>query len=160
MKWINFEIEKPPNGIDVLVVKTYLDAEYDEHGYHPDKSFWTQPRIVIDCCWSCGNWHNGGKGTHWMALPDLPKERINKDLYLNKNFIFPKDNEIEWSQDFMCYKDNIPHGVKFKLTDFHEDGRITLRAHGYGIVSKKAGSYGNGAISANIRDVMEYVVVK
>ena len=74
MKWIKIEDKPPPNGIDVLVLKTYLDAEYGEHGYHPDKSFWTRPVIQIDTYWSDDRWHNGGKGTHWMQLPRIPDE--------------------------------------------------------------------------------------
>jgi hypothetical protein len=72
MEWINFDKEPPPCAVDVLVLKTYLDDEYGEHGYHPDKSFWTKPIIQIDCYWSDRRWHNGGKVTHWMPLPKLP----------------------------------------------------------------------------------------
>lgn len=74
MKWINLEDQKPPTGEQVLVLKSYMDAEFDfeKGGYHPDKNFWTRPRIGIDICWSQNQWNAGGKATHWMHLPELP----------------------------------------------------------------------------------------
>jgi len=74
MEWISFDKKTPPNAVDVLVLKTYFDAEFDEHGYHPDKSFWTKPIIQIDCFYSDNNWHHGGVVKYWMPLPELPKE--------------------------------------------------------------------------------------
>ncbi len=74
MKWNKFSDIQPPCGVRVLVVKQYLDAEYNEYGYHSDKSFWTKPIITIDVCWANGHWHNGGKETHWMPLPELPED--------------------------------------------------------------------------------------
>lgn len=72
MEWIPIEKTSPPYGIDVLVLKTYLDCEYTQKGYHPDKSFWTKPVTQIDSFYSDNQWHNGGKATHWMNLPEFP----------------------------------------------------------------------------------------
>jgi hypothetical protein len=73
MKWIKIEDQKPPTGENVLVVKQFLDAPFDEHGYHPDKSFWTTPVIGVDMFFSDSHWFEGGKVTHWMPLPKPPE---------------------------------------------------------------------------------------
>lgn len=72
LQWIDFEKEKPPCGQDVLVLKTYLDAPYGEHGYENDKSFWIKAVPQIDCFWSDNKWHLGGKATHWIPIPEHP----------------------------------------------------------------------------------------
>lgn len=74
MKWRKIEDKLPPCGVDVLVLKTYIHSEYGKKGYHPDASFWTKPVIQIDCIWSEGRWHQGGKATHWMPLPKIPED--------------------------------------------------------------------------------------
>lgn len=77
MTWIKVEDQSPPTGEELLVIKTFLDAEYGERGYHPDKSFWTRPTVQIDTLWSDKRWDRGGKVTHWMKLPEIPSE--NRD---------------------------------------------------------------------------------
>lgn len=74
MKWIKLEDEKPPVGLPVLVVKQWLDAEYGPQGYNPDKSYWSTPRIEVDRYYPDFYWSGGGKVTHWMPLPTLPKQ--------------------------------------------------------------------------------------
>jgi hypothetical protein len=66
----------PPNAQDVLVIKKYLDAPYNEDGYDDDKSFWIDPVIQIDSYWSDKSWYSGGKVTHWMPLPEMPNDSI------------------------------------------------------------------------------------
>jgi len=74
MEWIKFSEKEPPCGDDVLVVKQYLDAHYDENGYQADNSFWTAPHITVDVFWSDKQWHGGGRVSYWMPLPKIPEE--------------------------------------------------------------------------------------
>lgn len=159
MEWKNFKEEEPPCGVNVLVVKIYQDAEYRENGYDPNTNFWTSPAIKIDTYWNFGNWHNGGKATHWMPLPNFPKDPLDKNLYIGKHFIFPENNDIPWSQDFCCYSSDIPHSIMFELTDFINEKRVTLRAKGYGVISKtEGGAYGNGSLCVDIKDIILFMV--
>lgn len=65
MIWISVKERLPKNGVPVLV--------YGVRGYgiafHTDKSFPTRGEWMgfYDLC-------NCGKVTHWMPLPELPKE--------------------------------------------------------------------------------------
>jgi hypothetical protein len=74
LKWIDFNKKKPEYGKDVLVLKTYLDAPYGEHGYENDKSFWIDPVPQIDCFWSDNKWNLGGKALYWLSIPEKPNE--------------------------------------------------------------------------------------
>lgn len=67
MKWISVKDKLPLNGQKVLTLKIFL-AEYG----------WTEPWYYIDSGWYSNKedfiWNGGGKTTHWMPLPELPKE--------------------------------------------------------------------------------------
>lgn len=146
MEWIRVDNHLPEEHEEVFT--------YGETGICTAEIAWFDEGIPY---WMCRGEFSVDP-THWMPLPDPPKEEINRELYLNKNFIFPDGNQIEWGQDFMCYSDNIPHGIKFKLTDFINDDLVKLVAYGYGIISTDEGSYGSGAICADIKDIMEFVL--
>ena len=72
MQWIDFDSKQPPWGEDVLVLKTYLDAPYGEHGYENDKEFWIKPIVQIDNTGIGNKWGLGGKALYWMPLPETP----------------------------------------------------------------------------------------
>ncbi len=72
-EWISVKDQPPPNFKRVLVIKQYLDAPYGEDGYETEKAYWTPPIVMIDCFFYV--WAEGGKGTHWMKLPQLPEEK-------------------------------------------------------------------------------------
>lgn len=70
-EWIKIEDKKPPNNIYVLI------AKYD--GRPKVKMFFISIASRINDAWI--NDHNGelmeskyGSVTHWMPLPDVPKE--------------------------------------------------------------------------------------
>lgn len=149
MEWISVEDAVPNDDNNVL---TYSEGYASAVGYHTKKGWFyhpdDQPRSdnsLIDV-------------THWMPLPQPPKEKINQSLYLNKYFIFPENNKLSWSQDFCCFRDDAPHGIKFLLYKFLSDDRVCLRAHGYGIISNELGSYGCGSICMEIKDIIPYMV--
>lgn len=73
MQWIDFEKVKPTIGEDVLVLKTYLDEPYEEHGYNHEKAFWTKPIAQVDTYWDSKYWNLGGRATYWMRIPEMPK---------------------------------------------------------------------------------------
>jgi hypothetical protein len=79
--------------------------------------------------------------------------------YIGKIFRFPIGNDIPWSQDFMCYRDNIPGEVDFILCYFisNQTKLACLTAKGYGLQSLVQGDYGNGAITADLADILPYV---
>lgn len=95
--------------------------------------------------------------THWMPLPKPPKKPIDKSLYIGKHFKFPYGNKLEWSQDFCCFRDNAPSDIEFKLYEIFNDEHVSLRAHGYGIISDDPHDYGNGSICMELKDILEYM---
>ena len=148
MEWISVENEVPSDDANVL---TYSDGYSITVGYHTKKGWFYHPddqglrdNSLIDV-------------THWMELPDPPKEKIDQSLFLNKYFIFPENNTLEWSQDFCCFRDQAPHDIKFQLYKFINDDRVSLRAHGYGIIGGEKGSYGDGSICMEIKDIIPYM---
>lgn len=79
MEWIPVEERLPENHKDVLVLITYLEAEFDmENGrYDESKSYWTEPVPAIACVFAnscnCVMWNRMGKISHWFPIPELPK---------------------------------------------------------------------------------------
>ena len=98
--------------------------------------------------------------THWMPLPEFPNHSIDKSLYLHKHFQFPKGNKLEWGQDFCMYSCDVPHDVIFQLTEIHDNESVTLRGYGYGMIDRNdlEASYGCGAISMKLKDILPYEV--
>ena len=78
-----------------------------------------------------------------MAVPT--KEQL-KDL---PSLRFPEGNKIEFFMDF-CFWEGIPSDRDFYIAGDAPHGTLDLVAEGYGI----AGSYGNGSIYVNRRDVL------
>jgi hypothetical protein len=83
----------------------------------------------------------------------------NSQECIGKTFRFPIGNDIPWCQDFMCYRDNIPGEIDFLLCYFinHRTQLACLRAKGYGFQSLFQKDYGNGAISADLVDILPYM---
>lgn len=154
IEWINVKHELPTPYEKVL---TFTSDESDSHVYvEPIRfSFMNKSNEWIS---ECTGDVEDCTITHWMKLPAPPKEKIDQSLYLNKYFIFHKDNTLPWSQDFCCFSDNAPHDIQFLLYKFITDERVFLRAHGYGIISNETGSYGNGSICMEIKDIINYMV--
>lgn len=67
MTWIKVEDSLPQSGRYVLTVKKYLHD-----------SGWGDPFAIVDRGWTTYTdnfrWEKGGKTTHWMEMPELPKD--------------------------------------------------------------------------------------
>jgi len=78
MEWISVEVRYPPSLHAVVACVSFVDAPYDEHGYNNAQAFWTEPIILVTKCWVTCIGHLvcecGGKITHWMPLPNPPKD--------------------------------------------------------------------------------------
>lgn len=78
MKWISTTESLPPPCQQVLVVKHYLDAEWDfeKGGYDEEKVFNTPHFVTIDFIifnFSKNfSWNKGGIVSHWMPIPKIP----------------------------------------------------------------------------------------
>jgi hypothetical protein len=153
MYWNDLNNKLPEMGKWVLGLTTgggtYQIRRIDkrvEKGY--DRLDWMIPAYVDD----------DAIFSHWLDLPKSPHDKVNRDLYLNKKFIFPEDNEIEWSQDFCYYVADIPHNITFTLTDFINDERVVLRAKGYGLQgTDDSANYGNGSIFSTLENIIPYM---
>lgn len=79
MEWISVE-DALPTCSEVLVVKHFLDAEFDfeKGGYNENKTFKNPSHVTIDRFFG-DNFHRGGVVTHWMLLPEPPKENDGMD---------------------------------------------------------------------------------
>lgn len=79
------------------------------------------------------------------------------NFYLGKKVIFPKENEVPWCQDFMCYPSHAPGDVEFRIDKFlcaEPDYRTILRAPGYGEMK----NYGCGAICCDLIHILPYLI--
>lgn len=82
------------------------------------------------------------------------------EIYKNKLFIFPKKNDIPWSQDFHYYANNIPYGVPFTIDRFLDSDvkRVILRGKGYGeLNTHDPRDYGCGSIFCDLPDILPYM---
>jgi len=164
LEWIDLNVKLPDTGKWVLGLTNAIQGDYEkmgggifqirrigervESGY--ERLDWLLPHYVRD----------DAIFTHWMKIPNFPKNPLDKNLYISKCFIFPENNDIPWGQDFCCYRGDIPHNIKFELTDFINDERVTLRAKGYGVISRtEEKAYGNGSICVEIKDIIPYVII-
>ena len=67
MTWIKVEDELPNPGIRILAAKIYLDEQdYEDSSYVVD--------MLLDNGHGCLRWKMGGETTHWMEIPELPKD--------------------------------------------------------------------------------------
>lgn len=162
MEWIDLKDRLPELGTWVLGLTNYEQGNYEKMGGgifqirriadSPQMGYmrthWLIPYYVSE----------EAVFTHWVQIPNFPKNPLEKNLYIGKHFKFPQKNNIPWGQDFCCYRGHAPSGVKFELTDFINDERCTLRAYGYGIIGQDEMSYGNGAICVDIEDIIKYMV--
>lgn len=74
MEWISFRNELPPSLTDVLVIKYYIDHEFEEGGYNINKPKILGPYMQIDSYFRANKeWSQGGYITYWMTLPEPPK---------------------------------------------------------------------------------------
>lgn len=162
MEWIDLRDKLPELGKWVLGLTNYEQGNYEkmgggiyqlrrtgekaQSGY--ERTDWMIPAYVKD----------DAVFTHWTPLPNFPKDPFDKNLYLKKFFMFPENNNVPWGQDFCCFRDNAPSGIKFELTAFISNERVTLRAYGYGMISGDRNSYGNGALCLEIKDIIPYMV--
>lgn len=75
--WLDFENFKPDECQRCLVIRTWVDAEWDweKGGYANDKPFWTEPEIGVDIYngYTLG-WHKSAKVLYWMPLPQFPSD--------------------------------------------------------------------------------------
>lgn len=162
MEWIDLKDKLPELGKWVLGLTNYEQGNYEKMGggifqirriaESPEMGYtrthWLVPYYVKE----------DAIFTHWVEIPNFPRERIDRKLYLNKFFKFPKKNNILWGQDFSYFTGNAPADVKFELHEFINNERVTLRAYGYGIIGHDSKSYGNGAICVDIQDIIKYMV--
>lgn len=150
MEWISVQDRLPPKNTDVLTFDTDKIIVIDTFA-----SF-LESEIKKGFIFSDG----GGEVTHWMPLPEFPNHSIDKSLYLHKHFQFPKGNKLEWGQDFCMYSCDVPHDVIFQLTEIHDNDSVTLRGYGYGMIDRNdlEASYGCGAISMKLKDILPYEV--
>jgi len=69
-----------------------------------------------------------------------------------KTLRFKEGNRIVYGQDFGWHI-GVPHDVDFEVTN-NFDGKITLRAKGYGLLAEDGGGhddYGNGSITVYLQ---------
>lgn len=72
MCWISVKDQDPPKGEVVLVIKHYIDQNFDfENGGYGGNWFNT-PRYITTDMKDLFGWSGGGVITHWMPLPSLP----------------------------------------------------------------------------------------
>lgn len=162
MEWIDLRDRLPELGKWVLGLTNYEQGNYEKMGggIYQIRRIAESPQMG----YSRPHWlipyyvKEEAVFTHWMEIPNFPRAKIDKKLYLNKFFKFPDDNNIPWGQDFCCYRYDIPSGIKFELTDFINNERCTIIAYGYGIIGKDQNSYGNGAICVDINDIIPFMV--
>lgn len=76
-----------------------------------------------------------------------------REAVSNARFLFPKDNEIPFSQDFHYGLIGVPAEIPFECDWVSSSNRISLTAPGYG-----SDPYGCGAIFVNFDDVEPYMI--
>jgi hypothetical protein len=76
IEWIKIEKKQPSPGKQVLVVKHYMDQEFDmKLGGYGGPLFATPAFITIDVCDRDFRWVRGGIVTEWMELPEMPERK-------------------------------------------------------------------------------------
>lgn len=72
--WIKVEDSPPPIGERLLVCKYYLTNEWDwENGGYLSTTIATYLTMQLDRKTANG-WELGGRVTHWMHTPEMPKD--------------------------------------------------------------------------------------